>query len=130
MTGIGSVLNHQKKFAEALPLHEKALAMDESAFGASSPILASPLLGIGLAQLGLGHPARAVAPLERASKLAPVTRSMRGSLALTLAQALDGSGRADPRIRPLLEAARRDLSPVPKFNAKELAEIDRLLARH
>jgi tetratricopeptide (TPR) repeat protein/predicted Ser/Thr protein kinase len=130
-SGIGSVLCHQRKFAEALPFHEKALALNESVFGSDHPIVAGPLLGIGLDRLGLGQPAKAVAPLERAARLAHQQRWQRGAVRLALAHALDGSRRGDlARVRALMIQARDDLGPMTHVNAKELSEIDAWLARH
>jgi tetratricopeptide (TPR) repeat protein len=131
MSGIGSALNHQHKFPEALPLYEKALTLQESAYGSQHPIEASTLYGIGMAHLGLGRPARALVALERAVRLAPVARWLHGNIRLALAQALDANPRSDrARIRALLTEARADLAPVPHMNARELAQIDQWLLRH
>jgi serine/threonine-protein kinase len=127
---MGSVLNRQGKFREALPLLEKALALQESTYGKEHPITSGSLLGIGIARIGLGQPARAVEALERAARLAPLQRWMRGSIRLALAQGLDALQRDRARVRVLFEQARADLAPVPQLNAKALGQIDRWLARH
>jgi tetratricopeptide (TPR) repeat protein len=51
-----------ERFADALPSYQRAVVIAEKT---QHPTLATALGGIGLCELGLGHPQRAVAPLER-----------------------------------------------------------------
>jgi tetratricopeptide (TPR) repeat protein len=128
---LASVLNRQGRFALALPQAEKALAMQESLHANPDASLGKPLLGIALARLGLGQPARAIAPLARAEAMPHLFPRLRGRIRLALAQALEVSHRAEPpRVRALLTQARADLAPVPQLAAKELTQIDAWLARH
>jgi tetratricopeptide (TPR) repeat protein len=132
LTGIGSVLNRQGKFAEALAQHEKALAIEEKAYaGGDHPEMGEPLLGIGLARLGLSQPEKAIAPLSRAEAIANTRRHVRGAVRLALARALEATRRGDAtRVRALMTAARGDLQSTPVLAAGELAQIDAWLVRH
>jgi serine/threonine protein kinase/tetratricopeptide (TPR) repeat protein len=127
MTGVGSVLNRQRKFSEALSLHQKALAIKERFYGGPHRLMGDSLLGIGLARIGLGQPALAIAPLERADALVHLDRESHGLVRQALAQALASSrsgADARARIRTLLTQARADLTPTAKLHSGELAQIE------
>jgi serine/threonine protein kinase/tetratricopeptide (TPR) repeat protein len=132
MTGIGSVLNRQRKFAEALSLHLKAMAIKEKFYGGPHRLMGDSLLGIGLARIGLGQPGLAIAPLERADGLPNFDRETHGLVRQALAQALAGS-RSGPearaRIRTLLTQARDDLTPTAQLHAADLAQIEAAIMR-
>jgi len=131
LTGIGAVLNRQGRYAEALAMHEKSLALKEQAYSGTNAEMCDALLGIGLARIGLGQPVRAIAPLERAEKLESLKPRMRSELRFALAMALVASRSGDlSRTRSLMTAARADFQSTPQLHAKELAEIDAWLARH
>jgi hypothetical protein len=112
-------------------MHEKSLAIEEQSYGGAHPEMGEPLLGIGLAEVGLRQPAKAIAALERAEKIANLRRRLRGQIRLALAQALEaGRGGEPARVRSLLTAARVDFQIAPQVNVKELGQIDAWLARH
>jgi serine/threonine protein kinase len=132
MTGIGSVLNRQRKFAEALSLHQKAMAIKEKFYGGPHRLMGDSLLGIGLARIGLGQPALAIAPLERADGLVHLDRETHGLVRQALAQALTASrsgSEARARIRTLLTQARDDLAPTAQLHAADLAQIEAWITR-
>jgi tetratricopeptide (TPR) repeat protein len=124
IAAIASVLNRKAKFEEALPLDEEALRIQEKAYKGEHPSMGDSLLGIGLAWLGLHRPDKAVAPLERASKLVDLQTRVRGRIHLGLALALDGSKRAPlTRVDELMRKAKTDLTLSPAASTDELAQI-------
>ena len=58
-----------KRFAEAKPYFERALAIWEKERGAKHPLLSNPLFGLAEVYLGLNQPKDAIAPFERALAL-------------------------------------------------------------
>lgn len=67
---IGHVLGTVGRHEEALVHYHAAIATFERSLGGDHPALAAPLLGSGLSLLGLGDPASARAPIERARQVA------------------------------------------------------------
>lgn len=93
---LASVQYDNGEAADALANYTTALRISEQALGRDHPDLAYPLTGVGLAQLALDAPARAIEPLERAvalrrgSDIDPVDRA---DAQFALARALwDGGG--------------------------------------
>jgi tetratricopeptide (TPR) repeat protein len=93
LSDIASVWNRQRKFAAALPRCQQAIAIFERAYGPEHSALAAPLLNLGLAYVGLGQPAQAIAPLERADRLGKLERRLHERIRLALGQARQASGR-------------------------------------
>jgi tetratricopeptide (TPR) repeat protein len=63
---LGYAYGHVDKLAEAEARYRHALAIEEKAFGATSPTLAGPLRGLGTILVMANKLADAVAPLQRA----------------------------------------------------------------
>src|SRR5262249_3236726 len=94
LTDIASVWNRQRRFAAALPRCQQAIAIFERAFGPEHSALAAPLLNLGLAYVGLGQPAQAIAPLERADRFGKLEGSLHERIRLALGQARQASARS------------------------------------
>jgi tetratricopeptide (TPR) repeat protein len=94
----------------------------------------APLLGLGVTELRDGQPGRAVAPLERAHRRAPLGAD--GALVTAfLGRALLESGRDRARGRALLVEARPLLAPhgritLASYPAAIADELDRYYATH
>ena len=69
MAHAGTYLMNQGRPAEALPLHERALRIDEAAYGPDHPDVAIHLNLVGRALSGLGRPAEALPLHERALRI-------------------------------------------------------------
>jgi tetratricopeptide (TPR) repeat protein len=129
-SNIGSVLNDRGRYAEALVMHRKALAIAEKAFGTEHPSCGPPLLGIGLAQLGLGQTKPAVTTLERANAIGHLQPRQHGRIRLALARALDATAGDSSRVRKLMAEARADLTRAAPTHQRELAQIETWMAKH
>jgi tetratricopeptide (TPR) repeat protein/predicted Ser/Thr protein kinase len=124
----GEVLNLLKRYDEARADYQRAAELLRQS-GADDEILAWALTGVGRAELGLNHPAAAVAPLDEALRIrlerkAPPVQL--GETRFALARAI--SSEADPetsrRARALATSARKDYAG----DEKTVAEIDAWLA--
>jgi tetratricopeptide (TPR) repeat protein len=120
-------LNHLARFAEARAACAKALSIWRE-IGAEPIMMAYGNTGLGLALLGEGRPAEAVAPLEAAiaarqpAKLAP---RFLGEPRFALARALAAKPETRARALAMARQARTDYGT----DAKEVAEIDAWLAK-
>jgi tetratricopeptide (TPR) repeat protein len=119
-------LNGARRFERALPLCQRALE-NLRVVGANAVALSYPLTQIGIARLGLGAPAEAIAPLEEAVAARQAARSaasMLGESRFALARALWSRAVARPRALALARQARTDYGG----DSKRVAEIDAWLA--
>jgi serine/threonine-protein kinase len=100
---LAATLRDLGDFAGALEADQRALTIMESQRRPDEYPLSCPLLGIGQDLLGLGRPAEALAPLERALTLrrAHVIPPELGDVELALAQALKALGKDRERARQL-----------------------------
>jgi tetratricopeptide (TPR) repeat protein/predicted Ser/Thr protein kinase len=120
-------LNRLGRHAEALTACQHALAIWRAA-GSDATIQSYGLTGLGLALLGEGRAAEAVAPLEQAlpareaGHLAP---ALQGEARFALARALWTRAAERPRALALARQARTDCAS----DKKTLAEIDAWLAK-
>jgi tetratricopeptide (TPR) repeat protein len=69
LTEAGDYLRRQGRYAEALPLHERALRTDEAALGPDHPSVASHLNDVGRVLSDLGRAAEALPLHERALRI-------------------------------------------------------------
>lgn len=133
INNLGGLLNLTGDHAEALAQYGAALAIFEGALGRDHPFVAYALTGIGTAHVGLGAPARALEPLERALKLrleknaAPTDV---GETRFVLARALWDSRRDRRRAVELARRARDDFRSGKDAGVAGVAEIDAWLAKH
>jgi tetratricopeptide (TPR) repeat protein len=127
LLGRGELATERRKHADALADHARAIATFETVIGRDTYRLARPLLIQGRAELLAGKPADAIAPLERAARLAPsrdilLTQSIRG----WLGRALVASGRDRDRGLAMVREAVAALADVPGAKASIYAtEIER-----
>jgi tetratricopeptide (TPR) repeat protein len=118
----------QKSFAKAIPLYQRALAIQEEALGPEHLYLVDALAGLGNAYVGLRQDKLARERLERALKLAEVREAdpvLLGGIRLGLAETLWRTGTDRARARELAIAARDGLAPLGKRGergAKRAAE--------
>jgi tRNA A-37 threonylcarbamoyl transferase component Bud32/tetratricopeptide (TPR) repeat protein len=68
LNNLGSDLSEQRRYQEAVAVHERALAIMSHSLAPDHPGLVYSFAGLGRAYLGLNEPDRAVAFLERAVK--------------------------------------------------------------
>src|SRR5262249_34257142 len=121
-------------YEQALPYSKRALAIFEAALGPQHPTVASALVNVGMAYLGLKEPQQALEPLERALSIQEREPSQRLELAsarFNLARALDGVGRDRIRAQRLAQEARETCATEKGDVARAqdiLAEIDDWLA--
>ncbi len=100
-------------FARALAADQIALRVWEPLVAANDAGLRAPLLGLGLDFLGLGRPADAIAPLERAASFADgIPPADRSEILFALARALDGARRDRARCLSLARQAADLLGPL------------------
>ena len=107
--GLGEALVGEKRFARAITVFERAVAIDAEALGKDHPDLAEPLAGLGQAYLGLHQNERAREKLEQALSLAERQSTdpfVLATVRMGLAQALWQLGEDRPKARALSEAAR------------------------
>jgi predicted Ser/Thr protein kinase len=99
-------------FASALAADEISKRVWEPLVAANDAGLRAPLTGLGLDYLGLGRPADAIAPLERAATFSEgATPSDRSETLFALARALDGARRDRARALSLARKAAELLGP-------------------
>ena len=112
LNNLGNVLNAQQKFADAVPVLERAVAIWERVLPGGSEA-ARPLIALGRAQLGVGRPRLAVTTLRDAlarADAAGMSAALRATARLRLSQAQWATGaRADARTTAAEAAATRDL---------------------
>ncbi|WP_434420409.1 tetratricopeptide repeat protein [Nannocystis pusilla] len=131
LTRLGELRARQGRHNESLALHQRALALLGRSLPPDNPFLALPLLGSGAAQLALGDPLAALAPLERALRLMlldPAARPNEVAVArFTLARALVASQQEPDRARELARAA-RELFVADPLEASQVTAVDAWLA--
>ncbi|HSZ82465.1 MAG TPA: serine/threonine-protein kinase [Polyangia bacterium] len=121
----GEILNLLHRPTEARPAFQRALAVLQGS-AADAEIVAYPLTGLGIADLGEGRPADAVAPLEKALRLRSqreVAADLVGETRFALARALWSLPVSRARALALARAARADYAQV-KTGAPTVAVID------
>ena len=127
-----AALRESGDFAAALDLDRRSLALIEKIYGSEGEPLAWPLCGEGLDLLGLGRPADALAPLERAEalrrKLNPPEPESRFALARALHQSHGDPARVD-RLAAEARALYAQLAPRGGHHRRALEEIDAWLAK-
>jgi len=133
---LGDVAILQAEYEEAQAVYERALAIREKALGPDDPLLAHPLTGLGDALLGLGKPASAILPLERALTLCTtheVTPTLLAEARFALSRSLWAApatqGRDRPRAHTLAEQARNAYAALGERKQGELAEVETWLRR-
>jgi hypothetical protein len=127
---LGSALNEQGRFAEALPECIAAQAPFATIFGASSDMVGATLKCQGDALIGLGKPA--VEVLEHALALIDDGSSDPGEVAdarFSLARALTAAHREPARAKALAIAARDELRGAGDAVAPTLAAVEAWLRR-
>ncbi|HJU19552.1 MAG TPA: tetratricopeptide repeat protein, partial [Stellaceae bacterium] len=106
---LGTLYVRQRRFAEALPLIERAALADQTRLGPAHPFIADDFHALGLAYLGLRRPAAATAALRFAVRLlrrgAGKGTPRLAYAELTLARALHEEGR-EQEAKALFDAAR------------------------
>jgi tetratricopeptide (TPR) repeat protein len=106
----GEVLNLLGRYAEARAAFERSIAILQRK-DIDPEIVAYPLTGLGLAELGEGQPEKAIAPLEQALKTRTslaVAREQQGEVRFALARALWSRQADRARATGLAKAARDD----------------------
>jgi non-specific serine/threonine protein kinase/serine/threonine-protein kinase len=119
-------LNGAHRYADALRLCEAALE-GFRAIGAQPIFRSYTLTQVGIARIGLGAPADAVAPLEEAVAARAAARAapaLLGESRFALARALGARSADRPRALALARQARADVGG----DARRVAEIDAWLA--
>jgi eukaryotic-like serine/threonine-protein kinase len=126
----GKLLVHEKRWREALAVHERGAAIDDKTLQPTDRSRSSHLYGIGNCELALGHPATAIAPLERALERA-LDSGMRqhlNEIRIALGEAVLRSGGDRARARELARTALGELGAKPALYPEQLARVRRLLA--
>jgi tetratricopeptide (TPR) repeat protein len=134
---LGYVSALEAEYEEARDLYERALAIREKTLGPDHPGMAKALTGLGDALLGLGKPADAVLPLERALTILithEVSHALLAEARFALARALwtapATQGRDRPRARILAEQARDAYAAAGEPRKADLAKLETWLAEH
>jgi eukaryotic-like serine/threonine-protein kinase len=128
LNGLGSVRVHQRRFRDAIALHEEAAAVVER-IAPEHPQLTIVLVPLGDAYLAAGRKADAVAALERAVAIGEKKGAGIPALARArfhLARALWATAERT-RALALARAAREQLAGTP--NRRDLDEVERWLRR-
>jgi tetratricopeptide (TPR) repeat protein/predicted Ser/Thr protein kinase len=126
----GAALLVGGKAAAAVDVARRGVALREKA-NADMPAIAEDLTVLGEAQLAAGHPADALASLERALQLSTSSAHYPGELASTrfaMARALIATKGDRTRATALAKQARDELAPL-LYRAKLLAAVDAFLAQ-
>jgi tetratricopeptide (TPR) repeat protein len=113
------------RFGDALPLYQQALAIQQRGLPPDQFDFAPVLIGLGECQLELGRPAEALAPLERAIKIAEPTQKP-SDLArprFALARALWDSGGDRARATDLAKQARAAFAAEGPNEKRRMARI-------
>lgn len=121
----------QGRYREALPYYREALAIEEKTLGPDHPDVAEELVAIADMERRLGHPERALEPLERALKIVEAQELEPGAVARTrfaLAQALWDAGGDRSRALRLADQAREDFLSQGEEDKTALEEVLRWLA--
>jgi tetratricopeptide (TPR) repeat protein len=127
LLSIGNLLLRRQQFAKARAVAERAQSLIEKSRGLRHPSLGEALTVIGRAYVGLGAPAAAIHPLERALSLRDTTQSFSLDLAETkfaLARALWDSRRDPARSLHLAREAAKELAKSLDANARDRAEVN------
>ncbi|HEX3758051.1 MAG TPA: serine/threonine-protein kinase [Kofleriaceae bacterium] len=115
---------------EARPEAAASLAVQEHLTGPGNPYNCETWRILGEIDLGLGHPAQAVADFERARTLAEtLDPGVRAGLAFDLARALGAAHQDAPRIRTLVDAARAAAAGDPRLH-DNVRDFEAWLAHH
>ncbi|WP_224366359.1 serine/threonine-protein kinase [Hyalangium versicolor] len=123
---LADCLRQLGRYKEAREKYLRAMTVDEKALGPESPELAGPLLGLGLIALEQHRPHEALAPLERALRLAP--EMTLAEVQFSLAQALWETNQDRPRAR---ELAQQSLETLRRHALKSLLpEVTQWLEAH
>jgi tetratricopeptide (TPR) repeat protein len=133
LNNIGIVLHRQGDPNGAIEQHRRALAIWEKEMSPDHPMLAFPLQWIARAELSRGRPRDAIAPLERAERLATAGQLAPIELANIhdrLARALWDGGGDRARARTLAEQALATFTAGGPEKADERAALERWLVEH
>jgi tetratricopeptide (TPR) repeat protein len=127
--GIGSAQVRAGRARDALPLLERALALDGASLGPATGSVSQIQLALGRAQLALGHPAAAASHLEAALPYAEhsLPPGELAALRFDLGRALVDGGRDRTRGLALVASARAAFDRL--HDADRLGEIARWRAR-
>jgi tetratricopeptide (TPR) repeat protein len=133
LDNLGIVLREQGRFAEAEPLHRRALAIAERGFGEDSKPAAAARFGLGTALFGLGRIEDAIALLERALPVlcGPETSASRcGEVRLALARARFEHGESRDDALALARAAITDFERAGPSASRGLGQAKAWVAAH
>jgi len=120
----------QGAYAEALPLLERALAIESKAYGEDPPVYGNTLQTLGELWWRSGNPEKALPILERAVAIRTKGLTPGAIDSLTLGSVLRDLHRypeAEPYLRKALELAGRGGSMTPVTLAEAASEYARLL---
>ncbi len=121
----------QGRYREALPYFREALAVEERTLGPDHPDVAEELTAIADLERRLGHPERALEPLERALRIVEAQELEPGAVARTrfaLAQALWDTGGDRGRALRLARQARQAFLSQGEEDKVALDEVVQWLA--
>jgi tetratricopeptide (TPR) repeat protein len=123
------------RFEEARQMAAQALAIFERETDPNGVRITYPLFALGLSELGVGHPAEALAVLERAARIRDALEHAPARLAevhFALGRALHDSGGDRARARKLVEQACREYSSatLTPVEARDFADAQQWLADH
>jgi tetratricopeptide (TPR) repeat protein len=121
-----------RRYDEAIASYREAVAIYDEANPEGHPEAALMLTGIGEIELLRGHPEQAIAPLERAERIAAASDGDPYALAETrilLSRALWDTGER-ARARATAEQAATVLRAAPENERRHLDEVERWLAEH
>ena len=123
------------RFEEAQQMARQALAVFERETDPDGLLVSYPLYALGLSELGVGHPAEALAALERSARIRDALEQVparRAEVHFALGRALHDGGGDRRRARSLVEQARREYSSatLTPVDARDFADAEQWLAEH
>jgi tetratricopeptide (TPR) repeat protein/tRNA A-37 threonylcarbamoyl transferase component Bud32 len=130
---LGNALQGAARYSEALEEHEAAVEQWTQTLEPNHGHLAFALTGVGIDQLGLGHPRRAIGPLERAISIRAGTSGATTDTARTrfaLGRALWLSGGDRDEARRLVAQARATFASLGRPARRYLEELDAWVELH
>jgi tetratricopeptide (TPR) repeat protein len=133
LANLGLHYVNQKDFARAIPQLEKGQGVLTKSLAPDHPQVAQCLVGLGQAQLGLGHLQPGIAALERALHIFEsheAEASDLGDARFSLARGLWDAGRDRKRALALAQGAKQAFLQAGEAHKKELGEVSLWLARH
>ena len=130
---LGEVALKHEAWGAARGYFERAVQVVEASYGAEDMTMVTALRGLARVALGERRPREALAPLERAAKIAaarPLTRERRAALWLTQAEALWEVGEERARAIALAGQARDEFAALGERAAEQQGEAASWLRAH